>query len=89
MYREFCEMVVVIRLFAWLKGAECVAERGGNWFGNVGFGVEKQGVWDCVVAEKVVECWVLVFGNWGLVWRYSESYVEKGGWRSGCGGIVL
>ena len=41
---------------------------GGNGFGNVGFGVEKQGVLDCVVAEKVVECGVLVFGNGGLVW---------------------
>ena len=51
-----------------MKGAECVAEMGGNGFGNVGFGVEKQGVLDCVVAEKVVECGVLVFGNGGLVW---------------------
>ena len=50
-----------------LQFAFCVVERGGNGFGNVGFEVEKQGVWDCVVAEMVVECGVLVFGNGGLV----------------------
>jgi len=28
---EFCEMIVVIRLFAWLKGAKLVVECGVLW----------------------------------------------------------
>lgn len=49
-----------------------MAERGGNRFENVGFGVEKQGVWDCVVAEMVVECGVFGVRKRGfgaVIWR--------------------
>ena len=71
---EFCEMIVVIRLFAWLKGAKWVVECGVLWL--------ETGVFVVGFTDLYVGFWGLEFGL-----RVSELVSEGLNW--GFGGFVF
>ena len=64
---EFCEMIVVIRLFAWLKGAKWVVECGVcGW---------KLGFFDMSLRFSAVFQAVATGENGDIGWRSGESAV--------------